>query len=781
MKVFLSHSSKQKDFIRKVADSLGRDIAVVDEYVFESGRDIWQEINLAIEGCDIFVLFISKEALGSEWVKQEYNFVRNLIDEKKISFLAYLIDETSPLSTDIPAWIRNLILRLFVSPMLIARSIRKEISKIYLQRHHNDDPHGTYFIGRDTLIGSYREGIYRYDQGFLRAVIASGMPYIGRKRLLREVMNAVVREERERSYRPIQINLDENDSLQELVGILNDTTQLYSNGALIDKMQSNDAAIDAAVEQFNALAQAGERVVIDDNGALILRNGRFIDWFEDLLRHTALTPQIHFFIASRNALAFTNNLEPYIVARRIATLDMNSMRTLLKAYSNLMDVDIRQEYEMEFLKAFKGYPDVLYNTVDLIKNEDIVSARRFLNDAGNLHNSEIAQVIEYFHNDEKSYSMLVLLANFEFIPFPTLVDVFGHSEADVMDIIDGLSRVGLSERFGKDGFYIRLAPSVRDYITRKKIPLQGARKNRMRTKLTSYVEALELGEDAPADFGTLLISIKELIRQKGLSKKIEKLLLPTFVLKVIIEEYNAGRYEYVRALAEKVLYDYGNNYESQLTPIRYWLCLAIARCGKDDENSERTMHKESELLSDYKKHFVRGFYQSCRNNPDYLKAAREYKKALNYINPNEPLEGIKAKHQLVVCYQKLGHYEEALSLARDCYESDKSNAYYIQAYFESVVRTSKDVVVLDELIDAISKQHENNTMALFAGMHAQYKFFVYNDYSAAKRIIEDAVSEENNAKLRNMLLRVLKEICIKANDRSTYGRLNAKYGKDSRE
>ena len=56
MKVFLSHSSLQKSFVRSVADYLGRDVAIVDEYVFESGRDIWSEIRSSIETCDIFVL-----------------------------------------------------------------------------------------------------------------------------------------------------------------------------------------------------------------------------------------------------------------------------------------------------------------------------------------------------------------------------------------------------------------------------------------------------------------------------------------------------------------------------------------------------------------------------------------------------------------------------------------------------------------------------------------------------------------------------------------------------
>ena len=45
IKAFLSHSSKQKPFIKEVASILGREKVILDEFVFESGRKLIDEIN----------------------------------------------------------------------------------------------------------------------------------------------------------------------------------------------------------------------------------------------------------------------------------------------------------------------------------------------------------------------------------------------------------------------------------------------------------------------------------------------------------------------------------------------------------------------------------------------------------------------------------------------------------------------------------------------------------------------------------------------------------------
>ena len=51
IKVFLSHSSKQKTFVTELADLIGRDMTIVDQFEFEANRKIKNVIN------DYFLLF----------------------------------------------------------------------------------------------------------------------------------------------------------------------------------------------------------------------------------------------------------------------------------------------------------------------------------------------------------------------------------------------------------------------------------------------------------------------------------------------------------------------------------------------------------------------------------------------------------------------------------------------------------------------------------------------------------------------------------------------------
>ncbi len=44
IKAFISHSSKQKEFVNELVEILGRDLCIVDCYDFEAGRTTREEI-----------------------------------------------------------------------------------------------------------------------------------------------------------------------------------------------------------------------------------------------------------------------------------------------------------------------------------------------------------------------------------------------------------------------------------------------------------------------------------------------------------------------------------------------------------------------------------------------------------------------------------------------------------------------------------------------------------------------------------------------------------------
>ena len=78
-KIFLSHSSEDKGFVRPIADALGKDLCVYDEMCFEKGLKTLDEILKEISYTSLFVMFISNNSLQSAWVKREAEEAENRI------------------------------------------------------------------------------------------------------------------------------------------------------------------------------------------------------------------------------------------------------------------------------------------------------------------------------------------------------------------------------------------------------------------------------------------------------------------------------------------------------------------------------------------------------------------------------------------------------------------------------------------------------------------------------------------------------------------------------
>jgi hypothetical protein len=72
-RAFLSHSSSDKDIVGQVAIHLGRAAVIFDAFEFKVGDDFRDAILAGLERSDIFVLFASRKALTSDWVKLEIN------------------------------------------------------------------------------------------------------------------------------------------------------------------------------------------------------------------------------------------------------------------------------------------------------------------------------------------------------------------------------------------------------------------------------------------------------------------------------------------------------------------------------------------------------------------------------------------------------------------------------------------------------------------------------------------------------------------------------------
>jgi TIR domain len=106
MKAFLSHSSKDKTFVTRVANQLGPLQCEYDEYTFESTLNT-VAIRRALKRCSLFVLFLSANSIQSTFIDEELRAAlegraKGLIKQ----ILIFSLDLTSYKA--LPEWLREI-------------------------------------------------------------------------------------------------------------------------------------------------------------------------------------------------------------------------------------------------------------------------------------------------------------------------------------------------------------------------------------------------------------------------------------------------------------------------------------------------------------------------------------------------------------------------------------------------------------------------------------------------------------------------------------------------
>lgn len=102
---FLSHSSKDKTFIRQLAADLTNSGITVwlDEQMIKVGDSIAEKVSQGLAESDYFLIALSDNSVESEWVKKELNHALiSEIEEKQVKVLPLLLSEC-----DIPVLIKD--------------------------------------------------------------------------------------------------------------------------------------------------------------------------------------------------------------------------------------------------------------------------------------------------------------------------------------------------------------------------------------------------------------------------------------------------------------------------------------------------------------------------------------------------------------------------------------------------------------------------------------------------------------------------------------------------
>lgn len=206
-KVFLSHKSEDKDFVRYVAEKIGIDRCHYDEYTFEDGMNTLDEIMSALDSTDLFVLFISDKALDSKWVKRERVRAKKLLDQGKIKQIYPIIIDSNPAITyadeRIPSWMREqYVIRRITSPKIAVQKIKARLVELTWEIAPNLKNQQTYFFGRNSEIEAFEQRRANLDKPEMVCCVASGFEGIGRKRFMDHCLKKshILRESKSQKY-----------------------------------------------------------------------------------------------------------------------------------------------------------------------------------------------------------------------------------------------------------------------------------------------------------------------------------------------------------------------------------------------------------------------------------------------------------------------------------------------------------------------------------------------------------------------------------------------------
>ncbi len=728
-KCFLSHSSKDKKrYVEAVARKLPKDWRVYDEDTFESGMKTLDEISRLLDETGLFVVFISDDALKSDWVRDELLGAKKRLDGGSVSrILPIVIDRSvSHEDTRIPEWMRNEYnLRAVSKSAVAARQIQQKLRELSWVEHPKLKERQQIFVGRNEQIATLEQRFDDYSKCPATAIICSGLPLIGRKSLLRHGLRKVglIKD----SYSPPVITMTPQDSIEDFIIKVFDLG--YSDGDKAKNLleKSMEEKLNIAKALCNDLSGAAEILFVEDSGGLVTYEREIVQWFKKLIGMLSGNEKTMFAIAARSRPDFSHVRGDQLFPIHVQELNETERMGLFKRLSEFEDLDLKVADFNHFSGVLYGFPDQVQYAITLIKELGLPEAKKRTELLVDFNSDRVAKLVDIYAPSVEDKQFLYVLSEFDFISYDfleKLIDLDLHSATLIR-----LLGAAICETVGSTGEYLRLNDSIRDYMRRLRLDLPESFEQRLKTHVQDFIEK----QDAEAvDASEYLFTVKKALASGANVDR--SLLVPSHFLNAMKELYDRDKnYRQVVRLADRVLQSEASMDGNISREIRYFLCQSLAR-----QKTARFL-EEVRKISGPEHQFLMGFYyRMVGRTSDAIGRQLEASKYSRTAS--------RARRELVHLYIGMEDYAAALDLAQRNYHDRPSNIFHIQAYLECLIH-SKDWAgnqqKMEILFTRLKIAGENSEKAeeMWMGATALYLAICESDINRALDVAGDAAAK----------------------------------------
>lgn len=691
MKAFLSHSSIDKEFVREVANKLGRIHCVFDERSFDVGDKFEDAITDHLDNSSVFIFFATKESLESFWCSFEIEqaFYAQL-KEKITKSVVYVIGDG--ISFDLlPSWLKSALIVNEKSPSVIARDIKHHLNK------QADEFQRPIFLGRASEREALEECLNPFDGSRSPKVISIfGLPGIGRRSLIKSAINELYS-----LNKYVEIEIDSGDNANAVCAKLADIIEPYScQEELKDIVNeiiglSETDAIERIIKNLGEIVKSGELPIFIDLGGAVKNDGCLQNFLNKIIAGIEKSDNAYLILVLTRRISRDNSQN--IESIPVEQLSNKSTSQLISSLSRRSGLSIESKNIRELTEYISGYPPAVSFAV---KQASIYGVDALMNDKGKLTQFSQKRFINHIRDHDLKPSdvkVLQALSGYSPLPLSALLALYegSHVEAhdSIYDMIDcSLIRV-------QEGQLYKIADPIRGSVNSV---FGYAEPDVLKVVLSNLIEYVKEAQDErKLEISRVLFRLAFYLNDSEASNSGIK--LNSDYIKMLESTYHQRKYKDAIKLGYEAL-----KYTPEDATTRTFLIKALIQ----DERWEAAQEQIDDLYptDDYKNvYFLQGFLERKRGR--IQSAIDAYKESEKHNRKRFALH-----RELSHCYLMIGDLTLANTYIQKALEIQPNNDQVIDMAAKVAIQSgdeakAKEYIDRLELLD--TPEHYNLRLSVF--------------------------------------------------------------------